>query len=174
MSNDAPLQLTPLSKRVLRDWGKNKTKAAERIIDHWGIAGRDWLLQQAERAFDEQKQMGGGGWQENKGRYAEWKAQAFKETRAGFLNGHLRKSIHAVYHGSKKEIQVGSPVEYAPYFNSGTSKGAAGVYVHGPGGAVGFFNFANGIPARPFLPEKKYAQRHLIELFNDLTHYLAE
>lgn len=169
MSDGVSLKLTPESRRLVNSWGADKVKDVERIIDSWLIRMQAWMLRETMKAFDDGKQPGGSSWPENVGRYAEWKA-SLGSCKPGVLSGKLRRSFaqNKKINKSTKEASIGSTERHAAFMFYGTSSGAAGMYVKGPTGAQGFFNFSGGVRARPYFPEQDYAERHAANLFIDL------
>lgn len=163
------LELTPDSKRILREWTKDKTGEIDKVINRWLISMQSWMLKETMRAFDTGKQPGGSAWPPNVGRYKEWKA-SIGSHKPGILHGSLRKSFaqNKAINKAKNEAKIGSTEKHAAFMFYGTSSGARGLYVKGPKSTRGFFNFSRGVRARPYFPTVQHGERHATQLFNDL------
>jgi len=158
------LELTPESKQLLENWGREKLFTYGLVMKSWLDSMGAWMLRETLRAFDESQQTGGTRWRPNAGTYAMWK-QYLGQNKPGILTGALRRSISQQI--DEASARVGSPLSYATEFAHGIS-GSRQFVAHGPGGHTGGPFRISGSPPRPFLPNADLTSRHGATLFTQL------
>jgi len=141
------LRFTNTSKEVLRNWARWVKGDYDVVERKWLVRMAAWMLREGLKAFDDQKQGGGAAWAPLNAKYAEWKLEHGKSGLANILTGAMRRSISQEMNRGRGLVRVGSPKEYSIFTEEGTK---------------------TGMPARPFLPAKNYAEEHARSLFNEL------
>lgn len=89
---------------------------------------KDYLKNHMKKQFSTQGHYGGSPWRGNSSKYNEWKQSKVGHKKILEFSGRLKNSIirttaFSKYITTKKTMEYGTSVSYAPYQNNGTSKG---------------------------------------------------